>query len=418
MTDNSDARVVIVGAGHGGGNMVASLRIAGHKGPVLLFGDEPVVPYHRPPLSKAYLKGQATMESLKLRPDNWYENHGVELHLGRTVTSLDRAARTITTEEGIVHPYDILVLATGSRARRLPVPGADFTNVYHLRNIADADAIRDSIGPGRRLVVVGGGYVGLEAAASARALGAEVTLLERESRILARVACEPLAAFFDKEHRGNGVEILTEVKVEEFTAADTGDDKAGGVRLADGRVIPCDAILVGVGALICDDLARQAGLECTDGGVQVDENARTSDPSIYAIGDMTWRPMPLYGGRMFRLESVPNAAEQAKRAAHDIMGAPQPAHEVPWFWSDQYHLKLQIAGVPFDSHRLVIRGSVHDGKFAIYHLAADNRVLAVEAVNMPAEFMGGRVLVGDSRRVDPERLGDMSVAIKEIVKGG
>lgn len=413
MADNSMARIVIVGAGHGGGNMASSLRIAGHKGPILLFGDEPIVPYHRPPLSKAYMKGQATMESLKLRPDLWYETHHIELHLGRAVTSLDRAARTITTEDGISAEYDFLVLATGSRARRLPVPGADFPNVHHLRSIADADAIRDAIGQGRRLVVVGGGYVGLEAAASALALGAQVTLLERESRILARVACEPLAAFFDRVHREQGLEILTEVGVQEFI----GTDKAEGVRLADGRVLECDAILVGVGALICDDLARQAGLVCTEGGVHVDTEARTSDPAIYAIGDMTWRPMPLYGGRMFRLESVPNAAEQAKRVAHDIMGLPQPAHEVPWFWSDQYHLKLQIAGVPFDSEKLVIRGAMEEGKFAIYHLAADDRILAVEAVNMPTEFMSGRKLVEQARIIDPAILGDTTVPIKDIVKG-
>lgn len=414
MSDGVDSKIVIIGAGHGGGNMAFSLRQAGHKGPILLFGDEPLVPYHRPPLSKAYLKGTATMDSLKLRPESWFEKNGVELRLGRTVTHVDPKAHSVTTEEGVVEGYDKLVLATGSRARVLPIPGNTLPGVLYLRSIADSDAIRDAVGPGRRLVVIGGGYVGLEAAASALSLGAEVTLLEREQRILARVACEPLAAFFDRTHRAHGLAIVTGAQVDSFV----GEDHVTGVRMADGSIVPADAVLVGVGASISDSLAREAGLQCEAGGVVVDTEGRTSDPDIYAIGDMSWRPIPLYGGRMWRLESVPNAAEQAKRVAHDIVGKDQPAHEVPWFWSDQYDLKLQIAGVPFDSERLVIRGSTEEGKFAIFHLAADGGLLAVEAVNMPAEFMAGRTMVTERRIVDPATLADMSVSIKDIVKAG
>ena len=414
MTDNSQARIVIVGAGHGGGNMASSLRQAGHVGEIVLIGDEPIVPYHRPPLSKAYLKGAAAPESLKLRPDSWYQTHNVTLRLGRAATALDCKGRTLTLEDGGSEFYDILVLATGSRARRLTVPGAELDGVHHLRDLSDADRIRDAIGPGRRLAIVGGGYVGLEAAASALALGAEAVLIEREARILARVACEPLAAFFDRYHRAQGLQILTSAAVEAFEG-DEGNVSA--VCLADGTVIPCDAILVGVGGVVSDALARDAGLAC-ENGVVVDTEACTSAPGIYAIGDMTWRPMPLYGGRMFRLESVPNAAEQARRAAADIMGKPLPAHEVPWFWSDQYDLKLQIVGVPFDSHRLIVRGSIDDGKFAIYHLGNDGKILAVEAVNSAQDFMAGRTLVAEGRIVPDARLADNGVSIKEILKGG
>ena len=412
---NETSRIVIIGAGHGGGNMVAALRQAGHGGEIVLIGDEPIVPYHRPPLSKAYMKGSAAIDSLKLRPESWYESNDVTLRLGTPASRIDVTARQAVLADGSTAAFDILVLATGSRARRLTIPGADLNGIHHLRNLDDAGRIRDAVQPGSRLAIVGGGYIGLEVAASAVALGANVVLIERERRILARVACEPLAAFFDSYHREKGVEILTDAQVEAFE----GDDgQVRGIRLGDGSVVACDAVLVGVGATICDQLARDAGLDCDAGGVVVDENARTSIDGIYALGDMTWRPMPLYGGRRFRLESVPNAVEQGRRAAADILGKAPPAHEVPWFWSDQYDLKLQIVGVPFDSHRLIVRGSVADAKFAIFHLSDTDRVLAVEAVNMAQEFLAGRTLVGEARTVAPDLLADTSIPIKQIVADG
>lgn len=412
---NETSRVVIIGAGHGGGNMVAVLRQAGHRGEIILVGDEAVVPYHRPPLSKAYMKGSAALDALKLRPESWYESSGVTLRLGQAATHVDPVAREVALADGTVLGFDILVLATGSRARRLTIPGAELGGIHHLRDLRDADGIREAARTGRRLAIVGGGYIGLEVAASATALGAEVVLLERESRILARVACAPLAGFFDRYHRAKGVEIVTDAQVEAFMGE---NGRVSGIRLGDGAVIACDAVLVGVGAVICDQLARDAGLACEPGGVVVDENGRTSADGIYALGDMTWRPMPLYGGRRFRLESVPNAVEQGRRAAADILGNAPPAHEVPWFWSDQFDLKLQIVGVPFDSHRLVVRGSIEEAKFAIFHLSDAGRILAVEAVNMAPEFMAGRTLVGEGRVVAPELLADTSVPIKQILAGG
>ena len=264
--------------------------------------------------------------------------------------------------------------------------------------------------PGKRLAVVGGGYVGLEAAASARALGCDVTVIEREPRLLARVASEPLSAFFAAYHKANGVEIITGATVAGFE----GEGQVTGVRLADGRTVPCDIALVGIGGVANVELARDAGLTCPD-GVVVDAEARTEDAAIFALGDMTHRPMPLYD-RNFRLESVPNALEQAKQAASAIVGRPPPAGEVPWFWSDQYDLKLQIAGVPFDADRLVLRGETDKAPLAVFHLKGD-RLMAVEAVNAPAEFMGGRLLIAKGAGVDVTRLADPSVPMKALAAG-
>jgi 3-phenylpropionate/trans-cinnamate dioxygenase ferredoxin reductase subunit len=279
--------------------------------------------------------------------------------------------------------------------------------VLFLRTADDAEALKQALTPGKRLAVIGGGYIGLEAAASARALGCEVAVLEREERLLARVASRPLSDFFYDYHRSRGVEF----DLGASAVAIEGDGRVQAVRLADGREIRCDAVLVGVGAIPNDDLAKAAGLECRD-GVVVDIHARTSDPSIFAIGDVTRRPMPLYG-REWRLESVPNALEQAKQAASAIAGRPEPAPEAPWFWSDQYDIKLQIAGVPFETDDLLVRGDPKTSNFAVFHMKGD-RILSVEAVNAPAEFMGGRLLIVQGKPVDKAKLVDPSVSMKAV----
>lgn len=397
-------KVLIIGAGHAGGTAAALLRQYGHEGPIVLAGAEPAAPYQRPPLSKAWLKGEADLEALLLRPEAFYAEHDIALRTGVTATAIDAAARTVTFADGAVESYDALILATGSTARKLTIPGADRPDLLELRTLADAERLKAALGPGRRLAVVGGGYVGLEAAASARALGAEAVVIERMDRVLARVASETLSAFFTAHHRAQGVEILTSVEAVAF--------EDGGVRLADGRLIEADAVLVGVGALACDALARAAGLAC-ENGVVVDETARTSDPAIWAIGDMTFRPIPVHGGRRHRLESVPNALEQAKQAAAAITGRAPPTPEVPWFWSDQYDVKLQIAGLPDGADRQVVRGDVAGGAFAVFHLAGD-RIVCVEAVNAPAEFMAGRLMISRGQAVDAARLADRSVSMKEV----
>lgn len=407
-TGDLSARVVIVGAGHAGGSAAAFLRQYGHAGPIVLIGDEPLLPYQRPPLSKAWLKGEVDAEGLQLKPDSWYEEAGVSLRLGGTVTSLNRGGKTVTLSSGEHLPYDYLILATGARARALPIPGADLAGVLALRTAADAEALKGALGPGKRLAVVGGGYVGLEAAASARALGGEATIIEREARVLARVACETLSNFFQDYHGARGVRFELSAGVAGFEGA---DGHVTGVRLSDGQVVACDAALVGVGAIPNEELARDAGLDCTN-GVVVDIEARTADPFVFAIGDVTHRPLPLYD-RQFRLESVPNALEQAKQAAAAIAGKPMPPHEIPWFWSDQYDLKLQIAGLPFDADRQVVRGDVAAARFAVFHLKGD-LVQAVEAVNAPPEFMAGKQLIAKRTPVSIEKLADVTISMKEV----
>lgn len=404
MTD----RVLIVGAGHAGGSAAAFLRQYGFAGDITLIGDEPYAPYQRPPLSKAWLKGEADSESLLLRPESFYDQERIVLKRGLRADRLNRADKTVAFSDGSVLTYDILILATGARARTLEAPGADLAGVLSLRSAADADALKAALTPNAVLAVIGGGYVGLEAAASATALGCQAVVLEREARLLARVASPPMAAFFRAYHEAQGVAVITNADVTGFV----GDEgRVTGVMLADGSRVACDVALVGVGALPNVELARDAGLDCAN-GVVVDLEARTSDPAIFAIGDVTHRPMPLYD-RSFRLESVPNALEQAKQVACAITGRPAPAGEVPWFWSDQFDLKLQIAGVPFEADQLVQRGEAGSQPFAVFHLR-EGRVLAVEAVNSPAEFMGGRLLIGRGVQVDPTRLADLAIPMKAV----
>lgn len=400
--------VVIVGAGHAGGTAAALLRQFGHEGPITLVGEEPLPPYQRPPLSKAWLKGEAGAEDLFLKGDGFYAEHAIDLRLSTRVEAIDRSAPAVVLEGGERLHYDRLILATGARPRRLPLPGAELEGVLELRSVADAERLKGALGPERRLAVIGGGYIGLEVAASARALGAEVVVLEREHRLLPRVAGADLSGFFCAYHGARGVDCRMGTAV---AALEGASGAVAAVRLSDGGVLPCDLALVGVGAQPNLELAQGAGLDCAD-GVVVDLEARTSDPAIYAIGDLTWRPLPLYD-RMFRLESVPNALEQARQAAASICGRPAPTPEVPWFWSDQYDLKLQIAGLSFDPDQIVMRGDTQSSRFAAFHLK-DRRILCVEAVNAPAEFMGGRLLIGRRAQVEPERLADPAISMKEV----
>lgn len=397
-------KVLIIGAGHAGGSVAAFLRQYGHEGPIVLVGEEDAPPYQRPPLSKAWLKGEADLEALLLRPLSFYAEQTIDFRPSTVAVSIDPETKTVAFHDGSSENYDILVLATGSTARKLPVTGGDHPDLLELRTLKDAERLKAVLGPGKRLAVVGGGYVGLEAAASARALGAEAVVIERAPRVLARVASETLSTFFTTLHRAQGVEILTGAEVV-AVAPD-------GVTLADGAVVQADAVLVGVGALACEGLPRSAGLRCDD-GVVVDDQARTSDPAIFAVGDMTRRPIPIHGGVRHRLESVPNALEQAKQAAAAIVGRPGPAPEVPWFWSDQYDYKLQIAGLPFEADRQVVRGEPGAGSFAVFHLAGD-RIVCVEAVNAPPEFMAGKQLIGKATPVQVDKLADATVSMKEV----
>jgi 3-phenylpropionate/trans-cinnamate dioxygenase ferredoxin reductase subunit len=400
--------VVIIGAGHAGGTAAALLRQYGFEGPITIIGEEPIAPYQRPPLSKAWLKGEADADSLALKPVSFYAEAGIDLRLSTRATEIMRGEKVVLLADDTRVPYDHLILATGARARPLHAPGAALNGIQPLRSAEDAERLKAALGPGKRLVIIGGGYIGMEAAASARALGAEATVVEMQSRILARGACETLSRFFEAYHRERGVGFELGAGVKEFTGE---NGRVTGVRLSDERVLPCDVALVGIGVVPNEEIAREAGLSCAD-GIVVDGEARTSDPAIFAIGDVTHRNVALYG-RDMRLESVANALEQAKQAASAIAGRAPPPVEVTWNWSDQYDLKLQLGGLNFDADRQVVRGDPASGKFAVFHLKGD-QIQAVEAVNAPAEFMAGRQLIGNRKAVVIDKLADQSISMKEV----
>ena len=364
--------------------------------------------FRSPPLSKAWLKGEADAQSLALKPLQFYAEHGIDFRPGIRAVAIDPVRKTVSLSNGATAGYDVLILATGARAIALPIPGANLGGVMVLRTAADAARLKATIGLGKSLAVIGGGYIGLEVAASGRALGAQVVVLERETRLLARVACEALSNFFKAQHEAHGVTFELAATATAFEGA---NGRVTGVKLADGRTVPCDAVVVGVGAHPNDEIARECGLE-TARGVVVDIEARTSDPAIFAIGDVAHRPMPIYG-RMFRVESVPNALEGAKQAASAIVGRPPPPDECPWQWSDQYDLKLQIAGYAFDADEVLVRGDPASGKFAVFHLRGD-LVQSVEAINSPPEFMMGKQLILGRKPVDRSRLADPAVSMKEV----
>lgn len=375
-------RVVIVGAGQAGAALAAKLRALGHDGPITLIGEEPAPPYQRPPLSKAYLLGEMEEERLWLRAPGFWAENGIDLRLGQKVTAIDRAARSVTVG-GEAIPYDHLVLTTGSAPRRLPAAmGGDLSGVYTVRTLADVDAMRAEFAPGRRVVVVGGGYIGLEAAAVARKLGLEVTVLEMAPRILQRVASPETADRIRALHAAHGVTILESTGLDRLL----GEGRVTGVSLADGRELPADFVIVGVGITPGTALAEQAGL-ALENGIAVDEMGRTSDPAIWAAGDCA--SFPWRGGRI-RLESVGNAIDQAECVAANILGAGAPYVAKPWFWSDQYDMKLQIAGLNTGYDRVVAR---QDGAGASFWYYRGETLLAVDAMGDPRAYMVGKRLI-------------------------
>lgn len=407
MDLSSAERIVIVGAGQAAAQACASLRQFGYAGALTLIGDEPALPYQRPPLSKAYMKGDLAEERLYFKPQDWYDSQSIDVMRNTRVTAIDRAARTVTTDSGKSLDYDALIISTGSRPRALPVPGAELGNVFDLRDLKDVEAIRPHMQAGRRLVIVGAGYIGLEAAAVARQLGLEVTVLEMADRVLARVTSPVMSKFFEDEHRRQGVDIRTGARLAELRGAQTVQSAV----LADGTDIPADIVLVGIGILPNQELAAEAGIACKN-GIIVDRDARTNDPRVFAAGDCAHRPLVHYG-RDGRLESVHNAIEQGKLAAAAIMGKPRPVEDCPWFWSDQYDLKLQIAGLSEGYDQIVVRGNPDDRKFAAFYLR-NGKLIAVDAINSAPEFIVAKKLIMSGASLAPETLGDTSISMKEI----
>ena len=391
-------RIVILGAGHAGGMAAAMLRQFGHAGPIVLVGDEAAPPYQRPALSKGYFKGELAEERLYLKPAAYYGQQGIELRLGIRVLAVDRASRTVSLSDGATLEYDKLIFATGSRARSLTMEGAGLDGVSTLRTLADATSLRERVRPNAHLVVAGGGYIGLETAAVARELQLQVTVIESGERLLARVAGPLISDFFAEQHRARGVDL----RLASTVAALHGEGgRLTGVSLSNGDTLAADMMLVGIGAAANDDLAKEAGLACDD-GIVVDADARSSDPDVYAIGDCARRPLPHYG-RSGRLESVHNAVEQARLAACALLGKPRPICDAPWFWSDQYDLKLQTVGLCNGYDQAVLRGDPASRKFAVYYLK-DRTLLAVDAVNSPGDFMAGKKLVAARAVLDPATL--------------
>ncbi|MGK5114603.1 NAD(P)/FAD-dependent oxidoreductase [Geodermatophilus sp. CPCC 205506] len=407
-TSDSPARVLIVGAGHAGTDTAVALREFGFTGGITLVGGEQEVPYHRPPVSKAYLHEHDQPEVLKA--PGWYEHHDVDLRLGDCVVEIDHSVRAARLEDGTTLGYDVLVLATGARARTLPhrLPA---TGCWTLRTYREAIAFRDVLRAGARMVVVGGGFIGLEVAAAARDYGCAVTVVEREARLLPRVASPVLSEAVTDYHRRAGVEILLGASVAEIVESADGSVRA--VRLGDGTELACEAVVVGVGAEPRDELAQAIGAHC-ESGVVVDDAARTSVTGVYAVGDVTRRQVAGYNGR-FRLESIANASEQARHAAAAIAAAHPPRPEVPWFWSDQSKLKIKIAGLVTGSTRLVVRGDPRSERFAVYHLDDQNRLVAVEAVNSAGDFMAGKKWLGARATPTLDRLSDTTVPLRELV---
>ncbi|MDG1206443.1 MAG: FAD-dependent oxidoreductase [Pseudomonadales bacterium] len=404
------AGIVIIGAGQGAGQAAASLRQAKYEGDITLIGDEAYPPYQRPPLSKAYLSGELPIERVYVRAEKFYNDKNIDLKTSTRVESIDPQAKSVTTDSGETIAYEKLLIATGSRPRKLSITGSDLQGIHYLRTISDVDAIRESMSTARNIVIVGGGYIGLEVASVAVTSGLNVTVMEMEDRILQRVTTPEMSAYYHNLHTSRGLNILTNSTVNGFT----GTDKINGVlcknAAGEESEIPADLVIVGIGIIPNIELADVAGVDC-DNGIVVDDHCRTSMQDIFAIGDCCNHPNPILDRRL-RLESVPNAMEQARVAVANMLGDDKVYAAVPWFWSDQYELKLQMVGFSADGDAQVVRGDMETNQFAVFYLK-NNAVVAVDAVNSPKEFMICKQLYG--KVVDPAVLADQETDLKTLL---
>ena len=405
------ADIVIVGAGHGGAQAAIALRQNKFEGSILMIGRDSEPPYERPPLSKEYLAREKEFERIYIRPPHFWADKGVDLRLDATVTEVDPAAHTLTLADGSQVEYGKLIWATGGDPRRLPLPGGDLAGVHGVRDRADADRMMAELdGGAETIVVIGGGYIGLEAAAVLTKLGCNVILLEALPRVLARVAGEQLSEFYQAEHAAKGVDVRLNVAVDSLEGQ---DGKVTGVKLADGETIPADMVIVGIGIVPAVGPLIAAGAAGAN-GVDVDEYCRTSLPDIYAIGDCAAHANAFADGAVIRLESVQNANDMANTAAKDIMGDPQPYHALPWFWSNQFDLKLQTAGLSIGHDQAVLRGDPATRSFSVIYLKG-GKVVALDCVNAVKDYVQGRKLVEAGAVIAPERLADAGTPLKEMV---
>ena len=399
---------VVVGGGQAAAQSIQTARQLGFDGRITMIGAEPALPYQRPPLSKQYLAGRLPRERLTLRPQSFYESRDVDLLLDTRATGLDIVRRRVTLDDGGELRYSSVLLATGGRPRRLDVPGVELGGIHYLRSVADVDAILPRFTPGRRLVVVGAGYIGLEVAAVATGLGLDVTVLEAAGRVLARVVAPAISAFYERCHRQAGVAICCNTEVSAFSGAGS----VAQIETRDGRRFAADLVIIGIGIVPRTELAAAAGLP-VDGGLPVDQHGQTAAPGVAAAGDCTRQTHPLVGAEL-RIESVHNAISQGKAAAHTLAGSPAGFDDIPWFWSDQYDLKLQIAGVAVGWDRTVARGDAESGQFALYYLRGDMPI-AVDCVNSPREFMLGKRLISARKPVPAEVLGDPDADLTALI---
>lgn len=400
--------VAIVGTGHGGAQAAIQLRQLGFEGSVALIGREPDLPYERPPLSKEYLAGEKPFERILFRPPAFWPERGIELLRGREIVAIDPARRRLTCAGGGTIGYGDLIWAAGGEPRRLTCPGAELRGVHVIRSRADVDAIRAELPGARRIAVVGGGYVGLEAAAVLRKLGLEVTVVEALDRVLARVAGEPLSRFYEARHRAEGVDVRLGARI----AALEGEGRVSALRLDGGERIGCDLVLAGIGIEPAAGPLRAAGAAGAD-GVDVDEHCRTSLPHVFAIGDCAAHVSRFAGGARVRLESVQNAHEMAATAARFLAGQPKPYESVPWFWSNQYDLRLQTVGLSSGHDGTVLRGDPAEGAFSLVYLR-EGRVIALDCVNSVRDYAQGRRLVEGGARIAPADLADTGRKLKEL----
>ncbi len=412
MTDKSAGAAIVVGGGQAGAQCVISLRQYGWPGDIVMIAAETSLPYQRPPLSKTYLAGELAADRLLLRPQEFYDAQNIRVRLGESVTVIDRRDNAVATSEGEVFPFAKLFLATGTRPRKLAVPGAGLDGIGYIRGIDDVRRLQPAFHAASNMIVVGGGYIGLEVAAVARKRGINVTVIEAAERLLGRVTAEVVSDFYAATHRAKGVDIRLNTTV----AAFEGERTLRSARLSSGEVLPCDLAVIGVGVLANDELAMYSGIEVEPGfGIPVDPAMRTSDPNIYAIGDcaLAWSE---FAGRRTRIESVANAIEQGRIAAAHAAGAAPPAPAVPWFWSDQYDVKLQTAGLLSKGYdRAVVRGDPDSGRFSVFYLDGE-RLVALDAINAAADFNVAKRIIGvPDIALDPARIADLGHDVRKLL---
>jgi len=405
----SNGTCIIIGASHAASQLAPDLRKKGWQGRILIVTDESVIPYHRPPLSKEYLSGKKTFEQILIKKPSLYEKNEIEFLLNTRVTAIKRESKTITLENGDTLSYDKLALTTGARVRKIPVPGTDLRGVHYLRDANDVEQIIPLAQAGKKAVIIGGGYIGLETAAVLQTIGMHVTVIEMMERVLERVTTAEVSAFYHRIHTEQGVDIVTASSVTEIN----GDQSVASVSVENGDNFAADLVIVGIGVIPNTELAEAAGLEVSN-GIVVDEYCRTNDHDIVAAGDCTWHYNPFYK-KHIRLESVQNALDQARVAAATLNGDLNPYDTLPWFWSDQYDLKLQMQGLSAGYDEVIIRGDIDNSrKIAVFYLK-QGRILSVDAVNSAPEFMVGKKLILAKTVVDKEKLADAEVSIKELL---